>query len=122
MGKATLLLVEDDADIRIPLLLLLECEGFEVLTAADGAQDGWLPAQDDLATLSTNSVHRTLPDASHAMLVEDEATAHESSQAILDLVQIVRGGGTEAAAPVPTDGGVPDSARRSRFLRTWLRR
>jgi CheY-like chemotaxis protein len=37
MKKTTLLLVEDDADIRMSLRLLLECEGFAVLTAADGS-------------------------------------------------------------------------------------
>ena len=39
-----------------------------VLTAEKDAQGGWMAAQDELAALSTNSVHRTLPNADHAML------------------------------------------------------
>src|SRR5205823_10904050 len=31
-----------------------------VVTAAQGAQDGWLPLQDAMAALSTNSIHRVL--------------------------------------------------------------
>ena len=37
-----------------------------VLTAEKDAQGGWIAAQDKLAALSTNSVHRTLADADHA--------------------------------------------------------
>lgn len=37
-----------------------------VLTAGQGQEAGWAAAQDKLALLSTNSVHRTIPDASHA--------------------------------------------------------
>src|SRR5205807_3251802 len=33
-----------------------------VVTAAKGAEAGWLPLQDKMAGLSTNSVHRVLPD------------------------------------------------------------
>ena len=61
-----------------------------VLTAERGADADWLPMQDDLASLSTNSAHRTLPDATHAMVVEDETTAQRSSQAILDVVSSIR--------------------------------
>jgi pimeloyl-ACP methyl ester carboxylesterase len=63
-----------------------------VITALKEAEGGWTDAQDQLATLSSNSVHRTLPDATHAMLVEDKTTAAQSSQAIVDVVTAVRTG------------------------------
>jgi hypothetical protein len=63
-----------------------------VVTADDGAADGWMEAQDELAALSTNSVHRTLPDAAHAALTENRAFAAQSSQAIRDVVDSVRTG------------------------------
>ena len=43
-----------------------------VVTAGKDAQDGWLPLQDKMAQLSSNSVHRVLPDVSHASLIEDQ--------------------------------------------------
>jgi NADPH:quinone reductase-like Zn-dependent oxidoreductase/pimeloyl-ACP methyl ester carboxylesterase len=61
-----------------------------VLTADKGAQEGWQPLQDDLARLSSNSIHRHVPDATHASLVEDERFAAASSQAVLDVVGSVR--------------------------------
>ena len=63
-----------------------------VLTAAKDAAGGWTAAQDELAALSTNSVHRTLANADHAMLTEQQATAAHSSQAIRDVVNAVRTG------------------------------
>lgn len=61
-----------------------------VITAASGAQSGWQAAQDDLAKLSANSVHRVLPNATHASLIFDEGGAAVSSQAIRDVVESVR--------------------------------
>jgi pimeloyl-ACP methyl ester carboxylesterase len=61
-----------------------------VLTAEEGALGGWMDAQDELAALSTNSVHRTLPDAEHAMVTEDQATAAQAAKAIDDVVDAVR--------------------------------
>jgi pimeloyl-ACP methyl ester carboxylesterase len=63
-----------------------------VLTAMKGAQGGWDAAQDALAELSTNTVHRTLVDADHTSLVEQQATATESSLAITAVVDAVRSG------------------------------
>ena len=63
-----------------------------VLTAEKDAEGGWTAAQDELAALSTNNVHRTLADADHAMLTEQHATAAQSSQAIRDIVNNVRTG------------------------------
>lgn len=61
-----------------------------VVTAAADMQDGWMTLQDELAALSTNSAHRVIPDATHADVAEDEAVAAVSSQAIRDLVALVR--------------------------------
>ncbi|MCC6776743.1 MAG: alpha/beta fold hydrolase, partial [Hyphomicrobiales bacterium] len=67
-----------------------------VLTAGKGAQDGWLPLQDEMATLSSNSLHRVLPDVEHVSLVEDQGAAALSSQEIRDVVAAIR-----AARPLP---------------------
>jgi hypothetical protein len=53
-----------------------------VLTAGRGNDAEWRSAQDDMATLSTNSVHRVVAAATHASLVEDKADATATSQAI----------------------------------------
>jgi pimeloyl-ACP methyl ester carboxylesterase len=63
-----------------------------VVTAGRDAQDGWLPLQDSMARLSTNSVHRILPDATHASLIEDQHDSRYASSAILDVVHAVRSG------------------------------
>jgi hypothetical protein len=63
-----------------------------VVTAAEDAQVGWLPLQDKLATLSTNSVHRVIQDATHISLTEDKGDSAISIQAILDVVTAVRSG------------------------------
>src|SRR2546429_97301 len=63
-----------------------------VVAAAKGAQAGWLPLQDKMTGLSTNSVHRVLPDTDHPGLIHDRAAAAQASQAILDVVASVRSG------------------------------
>jgi pimeloyl-ACP methyl ester carboxylesterase len=61
-----------------------------VVTAGEEQQDGWASAQDELATLSTNSVHRLVPGATHASLLDDRADAAISGRAILDVVRSIR--------------------------------
>jgi pimeloyl-ACP methyl ester carboxylesterase len=61
-----------------------------VLTAEKGAQGGWIAAQNELAALSSNSRHQLLPNASHAMVVEDRDTAGEASRSIVDVVDSLR--------------------------------
>jgi pimeloyl-ACP methyl ester carboxylesterase len=63
-----------------------------VISAASGAEDGWMPLQEELARLSTNSVHRVLEDATHAGMVEEEGAATASAQAVRDVVDAVRTG------------------------------
>src|SRR5947207_2760689 len=51
-----------------------------VVTAAKGASAGWLPLQDKMAGLSTNSVHRVLPDTDHPGVIDDRIGAAQASQ------------------------------------------
>jgi hypothetical protein len=44
-------------------------------------------AQNELATLSTNSAHRVIEGTDHLALIEDEDGAAHTTQAILDVVQ-----------------------------------
>jgi pimeloyl-ACP methyl ester carboxylesterase len=62
-----------------------------VVTAVKDAQEGWVPPQNDLARLSTNSVH-VLADTTHLDLIEQQASAAIASKAILDVVDSVRTG------------------------------
>ena len=63
-----------------------------MLTAARGAQDGWMPLQDAYAKLSSDSEHRILPNTAHADLNMNEGAAREPSRAIIDVVMAVRSG------------------------------
>jgi pimeloyl-ACP methyl ester carboxylesterase len=60
-----------------------------VVTATRGAMAGWLPLQDEMAKLSTNSRHEVVP-YEHAELVTDEKAAQASSRAIRDVISAVR--------------------------------
>jgi pimeloyl-ACP methyl ester carboxylesterase len=64
-----------------------------VLTAGSGLDAASTVAQNRLATLSTNSVHRTIAGATHAGLVDDRDDAAATTQAILDVVSSVRSTG-----------------------------
>jgi pimeloyl-ACP methyl ester carboxylesterase len=63
-----------------------------VVTAVEDAHAGWLPLQEKMAGLSTNSVQRVIQDASHASLIEDEGDSANAIDAILDVVEAVRSG------------------------------
>jgi pimeloyl-ACP methyl ester carboxylesterase len=64
-----------------------------VLSAGTGSLPGWAAQQNDLATLSTDSVHRTIPGATHASLINDHVDAAQSSRAIRDVVTAVQRAG-----------------------------
>jgi pimeloyl-ACP methyl ester carboxylesterase len=66
-----------------------------VLTAAEDAHAGWLPLQEKMAGLSTNSVQRVIQDASHDSVIDDEDDAANAIDAILDVVASVRSGGSQ---------------------------
>jgi len=57
-----------------------------VISAGQNASDGWDELQTDLASLSTNSIHRTLEGATHASLAFNSDDAHEVSKAILQIM------------------------------------
>jgi pimeloyl-ACP methyl ester carboxylesterase len=61
-----------------------------VVTAGKGSAAGWSAEQNDLATLSSNSVHRTVAGSTHASLIDDKNDAAPSSQAIGDVVKAVQ--------------------------------
>ncbi|HEU4487830.1 MAG TPA: alpha/beta hydrolase [Actinomycetota bacterium] len=61
-----------------------------VLTAGSGSDAAWLAAQNALATLSSNSVHRVIDGATHAQLIMDEADAAATTDAILDVLSSIR--------------------------------
>jgi pimeloyl-ACP methyl ester carboxylesterase len=60
-----------------------------VVTATRDALAGWLPLQDRLATLSTNSSHRLAP-YTHDALITDQTAAQTSIGAVRDVVHAVR--------------------------------
>ena len=61
-----------------------------VLTAGRGHDAAWSAAQNRLARLSTNSVHRVIAGAAHQDLVANQDDAAATTQAILDVVASVR--------------------------------
>jgi pimeloyl-ACP methyl ester carboxylesterase len=63
-----------------------------VLTAGTGHDAAEIVVQNRLATLSTNSAHRTIAGASHEGLVGEKKYAAATAQAILDVVTSVRSG------------------------------
>jgi pimeloyl-ACP methyl ester carboxylesterase len=64
-----------------------------VLTAGSGSDAAHLASQNELATLSTNSVHRVIDGATHEALVADQDAAASTTQGILKVVSSVRSGG-----------------------------
>ena len=64
-----------------------------VLTAGSGHDAAWSAAQNRMATLSTNSVHRIVDGAIHEDLITNEEDAAATTQAILDVVASVRSQG-----------------------------
>lgn len=68
-----------------------------VLTADTGHDSTWRAAQNQLATLSTNSLHRYAADTTHVSMLDDERDSDAASQAVRDVVAAVRNQG-----PLPT--------------------
>jgi hypothetical protein len=61
-----------------------------VLTAGNGHDAAWTAAQNHLATLSTDSVHRVIAGATHPSLIAEQRDAAETTRAVLDVVSSVR--------------------------------
>jgi hypothetical protein len=72
--------------------MVLVSRPLAVLTASETLTTaGWVGAQEQLAALSTNHVHRTVR-STHAGLLEDEPAAAESARAIADVIAAARTG------------------------------
>jgi pimeloyl-ACP methyl ester carboxylesterase len=61
-----------------------------VLTAGSGSAATWMAAQNQTATMSTNSVHRVVEGATHPDLILKQADAAVTAQAIINVVSSVR--------------------------------
>lgn len=61
-----------------------------MITAHEGQEAGWFAAQDKLAGLSSDSVHRTVHGAEHIDLLDNQQYAMNSSTAIDEIVTAVR--------------------------------
>jgi len=99
VSTANLNRIQRDEFARLPMTLTeaaalttLGHRPLVVVTAAKGASAGWLPLQDKMASLSTNSDHRVLTDTDHAGVIHGRVGAAQATQAILDVVASVRTG------------------------------
>ena len=63
-----------------------------VLSAGRDQQRGWATHQARLARLSSNSVHRTVPESTHSTLLAEERFASITTRAITDVVRAARTG------------------------------
>src|SRR3954467_4645182 len=78
---------------RAAQLTSLGNKPLSVLSAGPGSLPGWAAQQNDLARLSTSSVHRTIPGATHASLINDHVAPPQSRRAIRDVVKAVQTAG-----------------------------
>jgi hypothetical protein len=60
------------------------------VVTAGASEPSWLELQDDLATLSSNSMHRVVKGATHTSLLYERSDAQATSAAIVDVVTAVR--------------------------------
>jgi len=60
------------------------------VVSAGTQSSGWLGLQDDLATLSSNSIHRVVKGATHTSLLYERSDSQATSAAIVDVVSAVR--------------------------------
>jgi pimeloyl-ACP methyl ester carboxylesterase len=84
--------VANRSEAEAGTLRSLDAKPLIVLTATRGNSKGWMGYQNKMAELSTNSLHRVEPGASHAAFVDDPAHAAAVTRAIHDVVVSVRTG------------------------------
>jgi pimeloyl-ACP methyl ester carboxylesterase len=60
------------------------------VVTAGTSESSWLELQDDLATLSSNSMHRVVEGATHTSLLYDRSDSQATSAAIVEVVAAVR--------------------------------
>jgi pimeloyl-ACP methyl ester carboxylesterase len=63
-----------------------------VITRSEGVDDGWREMQNELAALSTDSIHITVDGSTHTSLIFNPKYAHIVSQTILQVVNAVQTG------------------------------
>ena len=63
-----------------------------VITRGEGVDDGWCEMQNELASLSTNSVHLTVDGSTHSSLIFNPKHAHIVSETILQVVEAIQTG------------------------------
>jgi len=63
-----------------------------VITAGEQHEPIWFELQDELAALSSDSVHRVVEGATHGSLLDDQGDAQVTSTAILEVVEAVHNG------------------------------
>ena len=63
-----------------------------VITRGEGVDDNWREMQNELAALSTNSIHITVDGSTHGSLVFNPEHAQQVSQIILQVVDAVQTG------------------------------
>ena len=81
-----------DVFTQAQALTTLQDRPLAVLTTSESLDGtGWAAAQDQLAALSTNHIHRIV-DSTHAGLIEDEVPAAASVRAVDEVVSAVRTG------------------------------
>jgi pimeloyl-ACP methyl ester carboxylesterase len=79
-----------------------------VITAPKLAEPGWLKHQDELAALSSNSIHRVVKGATHTSLLYEKRDSQATSAAVVEVVEAVRRG-----QPLTRKGPNPASIRGS---------
>jgi hypothetical protein len=84
--------VADRSTAQAARLRSLGAKPLIVLTATRDNSNGWVPDQNKMVTLSTNSLHRFEPGAAHASFVDDPEHAAAVTKAIHDVVVSVRTG------------------------------
>jgi len=77
-----------------------------VISAGEQPQD-WLELQSEMTSLSTNSVHRTIDNATHLSLVLDEQVAGRVSEAVLEVVEAARSSSGHRAQKSPPGSQFP---------------
>ena len=60
------------------------------MVAAGESELSWLKLQDELATLSSNSIHRVVKGATHESLLYERSDSQATSAAIVEAVAAVR--------------------------------
>jgi major membrane immunogen (membrane-anchored lipoprotein) len=60
------------------------------VVTAGASEPSWLKLQDELATLSSNSMHRVVKGATHTSLMYDRSDSQATSAAIVEVVAAAR--------------------------------